>query len=190
MAFFSTFTINLLTVKTLLATAFIKHFDFMSGFQDKSVLLLTVLTSVLASLTRVLVEVCLKIREGKSHIGKLAYFTFIGAEEADTNPEPWVLNGFLVSSAAYALALVFYMVVKNWKNRRSQGILENNQISRMESSANGVTASAMVALLVLVVIFIAMWQYARKVGRQCKEVIVPTLVSYVYFVGAQLFCEQ
>ena len=158
-------TLVMLTVKALLATAFITHFDLMSSFLDQTVLLWAITTSVLVPLTHVLVEVSLKTHSGSGHIGHMNYFTFLGAEDADTNPAPWAIISFTVAIAVYALALAFFLAVKYRRNRRSQGILESNQTSRLESSANGMTAMAMVAILVMAVVFVVMLQYNKKVGR-------------------------
>ena len=157
-------TLVMLTVKALLATAFITHFDLMSSFLDQTILLWAIATSVLVTSTYLLVEVSLKTHYGSRHIGQMPYFTFLGAEEADTNPAPWAFASFTVALAVYALALAFFLVVKYRRNRRSQGILESNQTSRLESSANGMTAMAMVALLVMAVVFVVMWQCDKKVS--------------------------
>ena len=157
-------TLVMLSVKALLATAFITHFELMSSFLDKTVLLWTIATSVLVTLTQMLVEVSLKTRSGSGHIDQSVYSTFLGVEEADTNPAPWAFTCFTVYIAVYALALAVFLVVKYRRNKRSQSILDSNHTSRMESSANGMTAWAMVALLVMAVIFMGMWQFNKKVG--------------------------
>ena len=161
--FFSLLILSLLTIKTVLKTTFISHFDTMSNMSDNTVLLAMIPLSVLATLPRVVYEICVKTYAGTPHIGRLALFTFLGAEEADINPKPWGMESFLVSTAVYAISLIVYMVVRYRRNRRSQGILESNQTSRIESSANGITSWASVASLVMAVVFLLVWRQARQV---------------------------
>ena len=165
--YFETFSItlfmNLLTFKTILCTTFITHFDFMSSFSDKTVLLSTVSLSVLASLARVFVEVALKTVEGTKHIGKIPTFSFLGAEEEDMNPAPWTLSSFFISIAFYSLASAVHIVVKWKRNRQSQGIVTSNQTSSLESSANGMTFRASMAMLAMGFTLIGLVLYARKV---------------------------
>ena len=167
-SFSVTLFLNLLTVKAVLCTAFITNFDFMSSFSDKTVLLSTVSLSVLASLTRVLVEVSLKTVEDTKHLGQIPYLSFLGAEEEDMNPTPWTLSSFIISIAIYALASAVHIVVKWKRSRQSQGIVTSNQTSRLESSANGVTFWASVGVLVMAFTFLALFVNAIKVGTSCR----------------------
>ena len=167
-SFSVTLFLTLLTVKAVLCTAFITHFDYMSSFSDKTVLLSTVSLSVLASLARVLVEFALKTVEDTKHLGKIPTLSFLGAEEEDMNPTPWSLGSFIISIAIYALASAVHIGIKWKRSRQSQGIVTSNQTSRLESSANGVTFWASVGVLVMAFTFLALFVNAIKVGTSCR----------------------
>ena len=163
-SFSVTLFLSLLTIKAVLCTAFITHFDYMSSFSDKTVLLSTVSLSVLASLARILLELVQKTVEDTKHLGQLVTLSFLGAEEEDMNPSPWTLSSSIISLALYALASAVHFGIKWKRSRQSQGLVTSNQTSRLESSANGVTFWASVGLLVMAFTSLTLFLYARKVG--------------------------
>ena len=86
-------------------------------FPDRSILMFTTGMAALATLVSVGFEMVFKSYHNLSHIGGLAVFLYLGAEEKDLNPDPWFIYCTLPYICLYALSLSVYRIVKYRKNR-------------------------------------------------------------------------
>lgn len=78
-----TFVMNQLTFKTLLMSAFIVYFEFVSGFSDSAVLATFNALSTVTTVAGVIVEVSVKMLNGSEHIGASSFSIFLGAKSED-----------------------------------------------------------------------------------------------------------
>ena len=125
-----TFLITLLTVNTILKTAFILDFNMMagtsamtfprntnttSGFSDSTIVLGSLVLSSILPVANVLTEFAVKLSNDRPHLGPIPFFIYMGAEKKDFNiTEPWFLVSALISVGVCTLALLGYKTLKSW----------------------------------------------------------------------------
>ena len=87
------------------------------GFSDQGILVTTTGMAALATLINVGFEIGFKTSQNLGHIGRLAFYLYLGAAEDDLNPTPWFMYCTLPCICLYATSLLVYRTVKYGKNR-------------------------------------------------------------------------
>ena len=73
--------------------------------------------AALATLISVGFEIGFKTCQNLGHIGRAAFFLYLGAADEDLNPAPWFMYCTLPCICLYALSLLVNQTVKYLKNR-------------------------------------------------------------------------